>query len=295
MRLRRATLVLVLSTVPLTLAAQTSNLRDLLTDFLRRGITLAPPTGPGVPSHVAHFIGDDSPQFQALQDVNGLIAQQLSFFPLTSSAGGFTYNFDPTLGVFVRSTESFGPIYAERADTLGKGKINMGLNFSHSTFDDINDLSLRGGGLKLVFTHADVNHDHSNLEPFVEGDVIQATLSADIKTDIFAFVMSFGMTDRLDLGRAVPIVKVSIDAVTDATLDRLATGGTAPSTHRFLNGGDRETFQQSGSASGVGDVVLRAKYRVSPGTNWGLALGFDARLPTGDEENLLGTGATQIK
>ena len=295
MSLRRAGLPLAMFLLsPLALRAQSSNLRDLLTNFLRQGITLAPPPA-GFPSHEAHFIGDDSPQFQAVQQLNGLIANQLSSFPLASSAGGFTYTFDPALGVFVRSSESFGPVYAERADTLGKGKINMGINFSHSTFDDINGLSLRDGGLKLVFTHQDVNHDHSNEEPFFEGDVIQATLDAKIDTDITAFVMSFGVTDRLDFGLAVPIVKVSIDAITNAEIDRLATGTTAPGIHRFQNGGDSETFEQSGSASGVGDVVLRAKYRLSPGTNWGLALGFDTRLPTGDAENLLGTGATQLK
>jgi hypothetical protein len=295
MRLRRAALVLAL--IPFltpSVQAQSSNLRDLLTNFLRQGITLAPPPE-GFPSHEAHFIGDDSPQFRAVQELNGLIANQLTSFPLASSAGGFTYTFDPALGVFVRSSESFGPIYAERADTLGKGKINMGVNFSHSTFDYINDLSLRGGDLKLVFTHQDVNHDHSNETPFFEGDVIQATLSTKIDTNITAFVMSFGVTDRLDLGLAIPIVKVSIDALTDASIDRLATGTTAPGIHRFQNGGDTESFTQSGSASGVGDVVLRAKYRLSPGTNWGFAMGFDVRLPTGDEADLLGTGATELR
>ena len=294
MKLRRAVLALALTPfLSSSLVAQPSNLRDLLTNFLRQGITLAPPPA-GFPSHEAHFIGDDSPQFQALQELNGLIANQLSSFPLASSAGGFTYTFDPALGVLCQLRELW-PVYAERADTLGKGKINMGMNFSHSTFDAINDLSLRGGDLRLVFSHQDVNHDHSNEEPFFEGDVIQATLNAKINTDITAFVMSFGVTDRLDLGLAVPIVRVSIDALTDASIDRLATGTVAPGIHRFQNGGDTESFSQSGSASGVGDVVLRAKYRLSPGTNWGLAVGFDARLPTGDEENLLGTGATQIK
>ena len=33
--------------------------------------------------------------------------------------------------------------------------------------------------------------------------------------------------------------------------------------HTFVGGGDTQTFQQSGSASGVGDVVVRAKYRLT--------------------------------
>ena len=295
MRLR--CLALAVALVPLLpgdLRAQSFNLRDLLTDFLRQGITLAPPPE-GFPSHEAHFIGDDSPQFQALQQLNGSIANQLSSFPVASSAGGFTYTFDPALGVFVRASDSFGPVYAERADTIGKGRFNMGLNYSHFTFDDINDLSLRGGDVRLVFTHQDVNHNGNNLTLFFEGDVITARVALKITTDITAFVFNFGVTDRFDVGMALPIVRVGIDARTDAAIDRLATGTVAPGIHRFQNGSDRETFSQSGNASGVGDIVLRAKYRVTSGTKYGLAVATDFRLPTGDENDLLGTGATQIK
>jgi hypothetical protein len=293
MRLRPA--VIAFALVPLLagpLAGQSFNLRDLLTDFLREGITLAPPAE-GI-NHETHFIGDDSPQFQAVQQLNGLIANQLSSFPIASSAGGFTYTLDPALGVFVRSSDSFGPVYAERSDTIGKSRFNLGLNYTHFTFDDINNLSLRDGDLRLVFTHKDVNNDHSNLTPYVEGDVITARLSLKIRTDITAFVFNYGITDRFDVGAAVPIVQVKIDARTDAVIDRLATG-TASGIHRFLNGTDRETFSQSGDASGVGDIVLRAKYRVTSGTRYGLAIATDFRLPTGDERDLLGTGATQMK
>ena len=275
-------------------SAQSFDLRDLLTDFLREGITLAPPPA-GFPSHEAHFIGADSPQFQAVQQLNGQIADQLSSFPLASSAGGFTYVFDTALGVFVRSSDSFGPVFAERSDTIGKGRFNLGVNYSHFTFDQLNDLDLRAGDLRLVFTHQDINHDNTSEEPFFEGDVIQAQLSLKITTDITAFVFNYGLTDRFDVGAAIPVVRVAIDARTDAEIDRLATGTIAPGIHRFQNGTDHETFSQSGSATGVGDVLLRAKYRLTSGIKYGLAIGTDFRLPTGDERDLLGTGATQIK
>ena len=293
---RRAALFLFsfVALLPASLPAQSFNLRDLLTDFLRQGITLAPPQPP-FPSHETHFIGADSPQFQAVQQLNQQIANQLSTFPLASSAGGFTYTFDPNLGVFSRATDSFGPIYAERADTIGRGRFNLGLSYSHYTFDHINDLSLRSGGLKLVFTHIDTNGDTSNLQPWFEGDVITATLFVKIQTDITAFEMAYGLGDRFDLGMAVPIVHVELNAVTAATIDRLATANSGPGIHTFLNGTASETFQQAGSASGVGDVVFRAKYRLTPGAAPGLALAADVRLPTGDEGNLLGTGTTQVK
>ncbi len=286
---------------PAALTAQTG-LRDLLTDFLQQGITLAPPPPVGsLVSHVAHFNSLDSPQFLAVREFNQELANQLSSFPLASSAGGFTYRFDPKLGTFTRATESFGPIYAERADTIGKGKSNLGLNYSHFDFSRINDMSLQDGDLKLVFTHAPV-------PSYVAGDVITGVLNIKLTTDILAFVMTYGVSDRFDIGAAIPIVKVDLSASTDATIQRLATGPCpggfdpngvtcliAPPIHRFPGDTSGETFQDSGSASGVGDIVLRGKYRVAEGSAGGLALGADFRLPTGDERDLLGTGAWQAR
>ena len=44
------------------------------------------------------------------------------------------------------------------------------------------------------------------------------------------------------------------------------------------------------SATGVGDIVLRAKYAFGDPTKQAALVSTDIRLPTGDEENLLGTG-----
>src|SRR5207245_118844 len=62
MRIRRAALALAaVSFFPASLAAQSFNLRDLLTNFFREGITLAePPAGSPFPSHAHHFVGDAS-------------------------------------------------------------------------------------------------------------------------------------------------------------------------------------------------------------------------------------------
>lgn len=281
---------------PALLTAQTG-LRDLLTNFLQQGITLAPPPLVGGTSHVAHFNSLDQTQFLAVRQFNEELAVQLSSFPLASSAGGFTYRFDPALGTFTRASESFGPIYAERADTIGKGKSNLGLNYSHFDFTRINDLSLKDGDLKLVFQHVDVGK-------YVEGDVITANLSLKLKSDILAFVVTYGVSDRLDIAAAIPIVKVSLSASTDATIQRLATGpcpGGTPSCsdtpiHRFPGNTSTETFQDSGSASGVGDIVLRGKLRLAQeGPAGGLALGADVRLPSGEERDLLGTGSWQAR
>jgi len=298
---RRLGLLAVILAVlaPSKLPAQTG-LRDLLTNFLQQGITLAPPPVIGGRSHVAHFQSLDQPEFIAVREFNQELANQLSSFPLASSAGGITYRFDPALGVFTRATDSFGPIYADRADTIGKGKFNLGLNYSHFEFDRINDLSLSGGDTKLVFQHTDVGI-------YVEGDVITANLFLKLTTDITSFVMTYGVSDRFDIGVAIPVVHVDLAASTNDTIQRLATGpcpggfdatGGCPNNppiHRFPGGGSTATVSASGSASGVGDIVLRGKFRLVSGDKGGLALAGDVRLPTGEERDLLGTGATQAR
>src|SRR5450432_2462010 len=117
MRLRRAALAIAFACLaPLPVAAQTFDLRDLLTDFVTQGITLAdPPAGSPFPSHSHHFIGDQS--LVPLEQLNNQLAVQLSTFPLASSSVRFTYNYDPALGTFTRASDSFGPIYTERADS----------------------------------------------------------------------------------------------------------------------------------------------------------------------------------
>jgi hypothetical protein len=276
---------LLLLAAPSWVAAQTLNLRDLLTNFLTAGITQAPPAA-GI-SHVAHFQDAGSPQFQALAAFNTEVAGQLSSFPRASSGGGFTYRFDPDLGVLVRTTDSFGPVYTERADTIGKGRFDFGINYSSFTFDTIDGLSLRDGDLRLVFTHVHVSN-------FVEGDVITADLRLKLTTNITAFVFTYGLIDAVDLGVVVPLVKVDMQTQSTAAVQRLATGLCCLTIHQFVGGGSSATVSQSGSASGLGDVLARAKVRLLRGPMGAMALLADARLPTGEERDLLGTGTTQV-
>jgi hypothetical protein len=87
-----------------------------------------------------------------------------------------------------------------------------------------------------------------------------------------------------------------VDASVTARILRLVTA-TAPTVHTFdVNNPDATlTVRQSGRATGLGDIVLRTKYRFLRVAGGGLAAAVDVRLPTGDQDNLLGTGGTQAK
>src|SRR5262249_61034405 len=107
--------------------------------------------------------------------------------------------------------------------------------------------------------------------------------------------MPSGVWVRFAVGAAVPVVRAPLPANSTATIQRLATGpaDNPPTIHRFPGEQQSASFQDSGSATGVGDIVLRGKFRVVGGAAGGIALAADVRLPTGEERDLLGTGATQ--
>ena len=201
------------------------------------------------------------------------LSAQLSTFPLGSSAGGFAWTFDPSNGVFTRTTGSFGPIFAERALTVGRKKLNFGINYQRATFDEFEGLELRSGDIKF-FTEF-------NNQVFGED-----SLSLKVSTDTVGFFLNYGLTDRLDVGLAMPLVRVDMDAsLRFIFVNR--QGARVGNTDEIRSGGRSKT--------GFGDAVLRAKYNVFQQAGGGAAVGLDLRLPTGDEDNLIGIAGTQAK
>ncbi len=277
--------------LPQRLLAQETPLSEILVQLIQADVQLAgPPPGSAFPSHAAHFVPGDNQRLTPFL-FNQSIVSQLSTLPLGSSAGGFSYTFDQSLGTYTRNTNSFGPAFAERAVTIGRGRFNVGANYQHATFSSYEGTSLDTGDIRFYLTHLPGGGQ------FFEGDVVQAALNMKLKTDTFTMFGNYGVTDRLDVGVAVPIVHANLDASIDASVLRLATGDTGPTStiHTFAGGANTETFSDQGSASGIGDIVLRAKYHFLKSAGGGLAVAFDLRTPTGDESNLLGTGTTQAK
>ena len=90
--------------------------------------------------HYAHFIG--AAQTTLNQTLSSAIVTQLAVLPNISPSSGFTYRYDSEAGAFVRSTTSFGPIYAERAETVGRGKVSFGISYQRFRFSNIDGLDL---------------------------------------------------------------------------------------------------------------------------------------------------------
>src|SRR6185295_16199340 len=61
----------------------------------------------------------------ATEALYSLILGETTTFPIGSSAGGFTWSFDAGLGAPRRRSQSFGPMFAERPFTTGRGKLSV--------------------------------------------------------------------------------------------------------------------------------------------------------------------------
>jgi len=245
-------------------------------------------------NHSAHFVSQ--PEARAtLQQLNRVIATQISTFPLTSSSAGFTFEFDPTIGVFERNTETFGPIFAERALTAGRGRFSMGVTALEAEYNKFEGQDLRENDMQLYLTHIDVNGDGTPTAVWFEGDLIRADLSIDLRNRTTVVVANYGVTDTFDIGVAVPFVELDMTASILTSVERIATGPDPFVVHAFAGDADSQLFPETGSASGVGDIVVRGKWNFAKSDSLNLAAALDVRLPTGDEDDLLGSGATQGK
>jgi hypothetical protein len=236
-------------------------------------------------SHEAHFNSAFQNNFEPF---NTAIASQLTLLPIPSPASGFTYTFDRALGVYSRSAQSFGPILTERAETIGKNRFALGFSYQHFNYESIDGLDLNK--VPAVFQHLDVEGDND-----FEKDVITTDNSIEVRASQYTSFFSVGLTDWLDLSIAIPFVSTDLRVSSNATIQRI--GSTDPFVHSFdpNTPTTKRLFTSSGSASGLGDVMLRLKGTAKKWEHAGIALGTDLRLPTGDELDFLGSGAVGVK
>jgi hypothetical protein len=171
----------------------------------------------------------------------------------------------------------------------------MGFEFSHLGLNRFRGIPTRD--IRFTFAHKDIIENGRPLgdDPF-ELDVIDLNLNLDVNANIYALFATFGVTNRFDVGVAVPFANVSVRGTAQAIV-RGPASGTA---HTFKGGTqanpsvvDRVSYDDN--ASGVGDIAVRLKYSFVRGVDLNLGALLDVRLPTGKEEDFLGTGKTSTK
>ncbi len=201
--------------------------------------------------------------------ISRALLANLATLPVATSSSGFLYRLNPELGTVERATQNFGPFFIERAMTAGKGQVSVGATFQQFRFTSLDGHDLRDGTL---VTTANQFVDES--APF---DVDRLTL--DMAASVATLYGNVGVTDYLEVGVAAPMIALVVD-------------GSRINTYRG------RTFTQASAharAIGLADIVLRTKFTAYRESGAALAGAVDLRLPTGRDEDLLGTGNSSVR
>ncbi|HXB73233.1 MAG TPA: hypothetical protein VNY05_33660 [Candidatus Acidoferrales bacterium] len=198
-----------------------------------------------------------------------LVTPLASTQPVPSPASGFTYTFDPTNSVYVRSSTSFGPILAERADTIGSHKFFLGFAFQRFVFDKL-----------------DGSSTHSFQAPVpAPGGQFNENVNFDLQLNQTTVFMTYGISNRVDVSLAIPISTVYGSVVVNSVFVPTQTSGTPI---RLFAEGEH-------TATGLGDFNLQWKATAIRKESAAVAVGTTLRLPTGDKYEALGAGTTGVK
>jgi hypothetical protein len=268
-------------------------------DPLQLGGTSDPNNPESIRIHGNHFVpAAVASNGTLISFLTNSIGSNVANVPLSTTSGGSTFSFQG--GVPVRTSTSSGPIFGERAQTLGRGRILAGLTRTEVHFKTLRGVDLDNIG--FIFTHA--NSDFPGCDsiaggdcsllgvPALENETISLNLALEVNLSVTAFLLTYGVTDRIDVGVALPVVSTSLRGSSNAQINPF---GPPPAVHFF--GGTPEnpvlTASRSvdGSATGVGDVDGRVKVNLRRSEPLSVAVLADVRFPTGSEENLLGSGA----
>lgn len=288
------------------------NLRDRLADLfifstggapLNLGGSSDPNNPDSVRIHGNHFVpAAVASNGTVISFLTNSIGSNVANVPVSATSGGSTFSFQA--GVPTRTSTSAGPIFGERAQTLGRGRILAGLSRTGIHFKTLRGVDLQH--VRFTFTHA--NSDFEGCDsiaggdcsllgvPVLENETIELNLSLDVRLSVTGFLFTYGVTDWMDVGVAIPLVSVSLNGTSTA---QIAPFGPPPALHFFGGTTDDPILTVSrsveGSTTGLGDVEGRVKVNLRQGDPLSVAILGDVRFPTGSENNLLGSGAFAVR
>jgi len=307
-RLMLTLALLVLAGQPL----QAQHLRDKLSDLfifgngdspLNLGGTSDPSNPEAIRAHGNHFIpAAVASNGTVISFLTNSIGSNVANVPVAATSGGSTFSFQG--GVPVRTSTSAGPIFGERAQTLGRGRVLVGVGRAGVHFKTLRGVDL--DHLQFTFTHA--NSDFPGCDsiaggdcsllgvPTLENETISLNLKLDVQLTVTAFLLTYGVSDRIDVGAVLPVVAVKLDGVSNAQINPF---GPPPAVHFFGGTPDNPVLTAEraidGSTTGLGDIDGRVKVNLRRSDPLSVSILGDVRFPTGSESNLLGSGAFAVR
>lgn len=262
------------------------------------GGSLDPSNPANIQAHGNHFVPSAVAENGSLIGfVTSAISANIGNVPIATTSGGVTFRFEG--GIPVKTSLSLGPIFAERAQTLGRGRAAVGVGHTAFAFNSLRGVPM--DNISLIFTHQNVdfpgcsqanNGDCSKMGiPTLENEIMPFRLNLDLNVAVTTLYATVGVFDRLDVGIVVPLVSTKLHGESNA---QIIPFGPPPAVHFFGGTPDNPVLSASrsvdGSAFGLGDVAMRMKLGIRETENSGVALLGEARFGTGTPDDLLGSG-----
>jgi hypothetical protein len=176
-------------------------------------------------AHRAHFDADFQTNATAL---SASVGTELTSLRLASPTSGIIFVFDKSLGVVKRSTESYGPILGERAETIGRHRVFVASTYQFFPFSSLDGIDL--SHIPAVYKHGDtLNPDGTKRQPGQtnsfgdpppELEYVSTTNRIDLKVHQVTFYVTYGLTSRVDISAAVPFLDVRLGISSNATIVR---------------------------------------------------------------------------
>jgi outer membrane putative beta-barrel porin/alpha-amylase len=144
-------------------------------------------------------------------------------FPQAAVSPAFTFRYNPTLSVFERTTAVPGPLFSERATTLGRGQLNFSVGYSFIEFQDLNGTDLDAlVNPVLIPTTVGTPQPTTIVAPngrtalYFPAALSTDVIRMDLKAHVITPTLRYGVTDRWDVGVVIPIVRTSLKVRTTA-------------------------------------------------------------------------------
>lgn len=161
---------------------------------------------------------NDASNFQALNSIvnlssalNASIATALAVIPLASPASGVITKTDLSTGAELPVSSTLGPIFTERAETIGKNRFYIGLSNQDFHFTSLNGQCIKTlrvldpGGVPSTIQ---LNGQFVPTFPATVDVAMDVRLSQDV-----AF-LTYGVTNRFDISVGLPMVHAGVSSRT---------------------------------------------------------------------------------